>query len=203
MTRNRLKQAALRKFSEAGYEAASLADIAKEVGIKTPSIYAHFASKEALLLEIWNDLLDEYSEFMIQTVSMAGQMPVKEGLQHIVTQYGKFFKNDTMKYYFWGRLLMFPPAEFKERIVGDTWAADAPLFEKIYEIATVGIEKGVLREASVEDIAAAIAVLKEGYISWLIFYEPHDIEEQTARIWHLFWNGLCNDQVSKRRSQDK
>ncbi|MGE5405610.1 MAG: TetR/AcrR family transcriptional regulator [Candidatus Saccharibacteria bacterium] len=190
MTRHRLKQAALLKFSEAGYEAASLADIAKEVGIKTPSIYSHFASKQALLLEIWEDLLTEYSAHMTETIGAAGQMPVKEGLRHIVTQYGRFFKEDTIKYYFWGRLLMFPPPEFKERILGDTWAADAPVFEKIYEIASAGIEQGVLRDVAIEDIASAVAILKEGYISWLIFYDPQNAAEQTERLWNLFWNGL-------------
>ena len=42
----RIKQTALGLFTEYGFEGTSMSDIAKAVGIKTPSIYAHNESKE-------------------------------------------------------------------------------------------------------------------------------------------------------------
>ena len=63
-TKERLIKAALDLFSENGYEGTSVDQIAKAVGIKTPSIYAHFKGKEELLGAIidWSD--EEYAKGM-------------------------------------------------------------------------------------------------------------------------------------------
>lgn len=63
-TKERLIKAALELFSENGYEGTSVDQIAKAVGIKTPSIYAHFKGKEELLGAVidWSD--EEYAKGM-------------------------------------------------------------------------------------------------------------------------------------------
>lgn len=48
-TRQEILDAAAIEFSEKGYEGTSLRDIAKRVGIKPPSIYNHFKSKNEIL----------------------------------------------------------------------------------------------------------------------------------------------------------
>jgi AcrR family transcriptional regulator len=53
--RERLLDAAARLFSEQGFHAASMRDIAKAVGMLSGSIYYHFASKEDLLLAIYEE----------------------------------------------------------------------------------------------------------------------------------------------------
>jgi AcrR family transcriptional regulator len=50
-TRRRLIQAAGRVFAERGYEGARIADIAREAGLSSGAIYAHYGSKAELLLE--------------------------------------------------------------------------------------------------------------------------------------------------------
>lgn len=47
-TKKRLIEAALLLFSQKGYEATSMADIAGAVGIRAPSMYDHFKSKQEL-----------------------------------------------------------------------------------------------------------------------------------------------------------
>lgn len=42
----------MRRFAEKGYDAASMAEIAGDVGIKAPAIYAHFKSKTELFFEL-------------------------------------------------------------------------------------------------------------------------------------------------------
>jgi AcrR family transcriptional regulator len=50
-TRHRLLQAAVRVFAERGYEGARIADIAREAGLSSGAIYAHYGSKAELLLD--------------------------------------------------------------------------------------------------------------------------------------------------------
>jgi TetR/AcrR family transcriptional regulator, cholesterol catabolism regulator len=51
--------AATRVFSLRGYHAASMAEIAGEVGIRKPSLYHHVRKKEDLLFAIHEQLIDE------------------------------------------------------------------------------------------------------------------------------------------------
>ena len=50
-TRQRILDAAEDTFAHVGYEAASLSAIADLVGIRTPSLYKHFGSKQDLFDE--------------------------------------------------------------------------------------------------------------------------------------------------------
>jgi AcrR family transcriptional regulator len=59
-TAERIIDAAERHFATHGYAATSLNDIADDVGIRTPSLYKHFASKRELYRAVLGRLLDPY-----------------------------------------------------------------------------------------------------------------------------------------------
>ena len=59
-TKERLIEAALELFSQKGFDATSVDEIARAVGIKGPSIYDHFKNKEAILQEIVARADEEY-----------------------------------------------------------------------------------------------------------------------------------------------
>lgn len=56
-TRARLLQAAQKKFSENGYEAASVDEICAEAGVSKGAFYHHFPSKQAVFLALFEDWL--------------------------------------------------------------------------------------------------------------------------------------------------
>ncbi len=51
-TRARLFQAAISEFSARGFDRASVADIARAANVSRPAFYAHFPTKEHVLLEL-------------------------------------------------------------------------------------------------------------------------------------------------------
>lgn len=61
-TKQRILNEALTLFSEKGYHAVYVGDIAAAVGIKTPSLYKHYQSKQA----IFDSCIDVFSERMEQ-----------------------------------------------------------------------------------------------------------------------------------------
>jgi TetR/AcrR family transcriptional regulator, cholesterol catabolism regulator len=55
-------EAATQVFSERGYHAASMTEIANRVGMRKPSLYHHIRKKEDLLFAIHEQLIDELIE---------------------------------------------------------------------------------------------------------------------------------------------
>lgn len=63
-TRERAQQVALRLFTEQGYEATSLRQIADELGINKASLYYYFDGKEAILQSLLDQRGDEAEELL-------------------------------------------------------------------------------------------------------------------------------------------
>lgn len=59
-TAERVLDVAEETFAARGYAAASLVDIAEQVGIRAPSLYSHYRSKEALYLAVMERLLARF-----------------------------------------------------------------------------------------------------------------------------------------------
>ncbi len=65
-TKEKIFDVSLDLFSKRGYDSVSLREIADEVGIKKSSIYSHYPSKEAILMDIFDYFTDlfEYDELL-------------------------------------------------------------------------------------------------------------------------------------------
>ena len=65
-TKEKIFDVSLELFSKKGYDSVSLREIAEEVGIKKSSIYSHYPSKEAVLMDIFEYFTSqfEYGELL-------------------------------------------------------------------------------------------------------------------------------------------
>ena len=59
-TKQRILEKSLELFSTKGYDAVSVGEIAKAVGIKAPSLYNHFPSKQAIFDAIVESTAAQY-----------------------------------------------------------------------------------------------------------------------------------------------
>ena len=62
-TKERILHQALRLFSQKGYDAVSVEQIAIAVGIKAPSLYKHFKSKQEIFDAIFEETARRYEDF--------------------------------------------------------------------------------------------------------------------------------------------
>lgn len=70
-TKQRILDEALNLFSVKGYEAVSVAEIAEAVGIKAPSLYKHYASKQEIFRAIIEEM-DRHYEEKASSMNMSG-----------------------------------------------------------------------------------------------------------------------------------
>src|SRR5690606_4897112 len=88
-TKQLIIQAATRLFAEKGYEGMTMKEIAREVGIKAPSLYAFFESKEDIFLHIYREVMEGHLQLAKANTEPSDQT-VKEQLErmlHTIMEY--------------------------------------------------------------------------------------------------------------------
>ena len=70
--KERIKRQAMRLFVDHGVDAVSMRDIAQAVGMKAPSLYAHFPSRDALIGDLFFASYDEYGRQLATAAASPG-----------------------------------------------------------------------------------------------------------------------------------
>jgi len=99
--REKIRAAAVQLFAEMGYHAAPLRDIARLAGIQAASIYYHYPSKQAILVEIMDthmrDLNAQLEHILTHPVSVAERLDeaIASHIRLHTTYKAEFFIIDT------------------------------------------------------------------------------------------------------------
>jgi TetR/AcrR family transcriptional regulator len=86
--RAQVLSAAERLFARHGYDGVGLREIASEVGIRAPSLFKHFASKQALYNLVLRDLFANLATTLRAATKGPGDFPTR--LDNLVTAYIDF-----------------------------------------------------------------------------------------------------------------
>lgn len=110
----RLQHAALLRFEKQGFTATSLAEIAADAGIKKPSIYAHFKSKEALFLSLVAPAIGQQLDYARKKLCSGDDL--RESLLHFMKDIRVRYET-TPQMRFWLRTFFLPPAALHDVIL--------------------------------------------------------------------------------------
>ncbi|MGO4373909.1 SMR family transporter [Paenibacillus sp. MCAF20] len=153
-TPEKIKLAALTHFTESGYEGASMSQIAKEVGIKTPSIYAHFKSKEQLFLGLMQQVIDEEWEHYNTLLLQLREEPVERKLYRIFDFFSDFSHLSSGQA-FLKRTMVVPPRHLREQLRTVFLQYEDLLSERIVEIIRQGTGEGIFADRDAVVLLAA------------------------------------------------
>lgn len=192
MKKEFIKQEALLLFVKESYEGCSMSEIAKKVGLRTPSLYSHFESKEQLFLTILQEVIDEKISNLEEIKNETSNQSIKKLLHTILLDKLNDIETNKVKTVFYRRYSLFPPSQLKEKI-----QSRMLVYEKaIYNLLTPAIEKGIkqreLKEGNPDKILEAFYCVMDGLYILSHYRELDTYRNTVENVWSLYWESVKN-----------
>lgn len=193
MTLNRIKEVALNRFTENGYDGTSMAQIAEDVGIKKQSIYTHFKGKDELFLQVCSDVFTNELRFISNFMESNNTRSIENFLFDFLLHYKeRYEKNDYTK--FWLRISFFPPSHLYDQVITNVYE----YLDKLDELLVPIIEKAMMEgeiSSSIGAKRAATAFLGvlDGIFVEMLYGGPERLNKRLDASWYIYWRGLSND----------
>ncbi|MEW9675245.1 TetR/AcrR family transcriptional regulator [Lentibacillus sp. L22] len=185
-TKRRILEQGLKLFSSYGYEETALKDIAKNVNIKTPSIYAYFESKQDLFEQIVSFVIEDYLEFIEQQSYVIVNFPIEKKLYHVLVELNKYYyMND--KGSFLKRYWIYPPENFKELITAKNKKVEETIQDLVFSILKNNKENELIDE---ETIVISFTTILDGMLFYMMSSPYEEYERRLNTIWSVFWKGI-------------
>lgn len=186
-TRSRILEAALRLFSQSGYEAASVDDICAAAGVSKGAFYHHFPTKQAVFLQLLDNWLAGLDEQFSQ--ARQGAENVAEIFMRMTASVPGIFRDADR------RLPMF--LEFWAQASRDeaVWKATIAPYRRYRDyfasLIQQGIAEGVFRPVDPQAAARLVVALAVGMLlQGLLDPQEDDWERLTAECMEIVMNGL-------------
>ncbi|WP_270179796.1 TetR/AcrR family transcriptional regulator [Alkalihalobacillus sp. CinArs1] len=184
----KIEKAALPLFARNGFEGTSLTKIAQCVGIKKPSLYAHFDSKEDLFLGMLQKVNRDYRLFLKERVEKFRNMTTEQQLYYLLKDNSAYLKNEDLGLLF-KRFMLFPSLKVNDTYNEQFIESEKALTEVLMEIVKEGKRKGDIR-AKEDQVIDAYLCLLDGSLEQLFYYSEVEYEERLKNAWRIFWNGI-------------
>ncbi len=179
-TKKKIMDSAFELFAKKGIS-FSLSEVAKEVGIKKASIYAHFESKELLLKSVIEKEIKAYFFEINQE---------NDSLKKIFFGVFEYYDNSKTKLLFWKRLLLLPPASIEDSIMERVHQLSEDQYQIVKKLIVVEAKKGTIVVDSEESICLMFFSLIHGLLSSQLVYHHDDLKEHHEKIWQQFWTSI-------------
>lgn len=183
MSKQKIVDTAFELFSREGYTETTLKSIAVEVGIKAPSIYAHFPNKEELYLEVYRQSQIEYGEFFEQFARAGSNQPPAECLHQILFGIGDFYLSRPALFAFHLRHLVATPAEIQSAVSGAFITAEARLRDLIQYAYIAGCADGSFPRGNTEDFCNFFLCLMDGVFLQMRHYDTETFMARLNSVW--------------------
>lgn len=189
--RERIREAAIRVFSEKGFSEARADEIAEQAGVAVGTIYNYFENKEAILVEIFQGEFTKLREFY-ERLRRSG-LPVVEKIRRILEEY--FSELDKRKELM--RVLQRERFKLLEQLGAEPAQLYREIIAYVEELIREGITNGWLRECNPRIIAHALFGAVESAIACSMTSGPAEAErlfrEAPQELADFIWRGITRE----------
>jgi AcrR family transcriptional regulator len=176
--REQILDSASRLFSERGYHATSMRDLAGELGMQGGSLYAHITGKEELLVEIVSHASRQFDEalFPLRALDMGAEEKLREAMHRHIRVVADNMDSATVFFHEWKHL---SPQAYAHVV---KWRDTIDRFYR--DLVQEGIEEGAFR-ATLDPRMTAHLILSA--VNWAYTWyrpggpmTPRDVADQYA-----------------------
>ncbi|MBP1992858.1 TetR/AcrR family transcriptional regulator [Paenibacillus eucommiae] len=189
MTAKKIRDVALKHFANHGYEGASLADIAADVGIKTPSIYAHYKGKDELFLTVVEYISACEERFIIDLFEQLREQPLEHRLHTFLISYQERYEQD-LQTKLWLRVSFFPPPHLYEQVISQSYSLLDKMEQLFIPLFERAIEEGIIHPVGAERAVVAYMALTDSVLVEMLYGGPERTAKRLEASWWLYWRGL-------------
>lgn len=184
-----LLETALAHFAREGYEGASLQKIADDVGIKKPSIYAHFKGKDHLFLSTLEDALKaekrRITRYFISCKDHPLETRLHELLEFLLEEYNRSSESKFVL-----RMAFFPPSSLYDEVMELIYPFLNSMERRVVQLMQQAQADGAVKIARPEDAAVAYMTLTDGILVEMVYGGLPGAERRLGASWPIFWAGI-------------
>jgi len=194
-TKAEILSATFQLFAEKGYN-TTMADIAKKVGIKVPSIYSHFQSKDEIICLVMTKEIRSFFD------NLNAQISIVDKDEHNSETKLKSFYFSVLKYYmkperirFWKSISLIYNQELREKcrqMIKENETQIAILLKKVF---LEGSRKGEIKCRSLDGSLLLFVTMIHGVLDAILVYNEtgyviSGLDNYKKKIWQAYWDGI-------------
>lgn len=182
-TTEKLQDAALARFAVQGFDATTMNEIAVDVGIKKPSVYAHFRNKDELFMSLMPKIIEDELNNARQVLQGGDriQQQLREYLEGIQE---RFELSHQVR--FWVRTLFAPPVHLYDEVIEPMHVFMEDLEAIIHQALAQSPLAGRPEGFSVDTLAMTYMALIDSLQSELLFGGTRKYQRRLESVWLVF-----------------
>jgi AcrR family transcriptional regulator len=188
-TKERIKDAAAKLFAEHGYSGMTLKEIANEVGIKPPSVYAFFKGKDDVFLAIYRDAIEGH--LLTVKSQFNGEKTARSQLYSIMKSAIDFQYREELKSKLLIRLMVSPPDFLREDISSRFDELEKEEYNILCTIFNHGIEGDEVKPLESHKLAVSFQCLMDGVFWQMQRHDREEVYERLDVIFNQFWESIA------------
>jgi len=187
-TREKIKEAALHLFAEKGFVGMTMSEIAKEVGIKAPSIYAFYKNKQDLFLELYEDVLRDHSTIVAKQVDE--NVSIREQLYTLLKTTVDYQFETEQKNKIVIRLISFPPDFLEDEILIKFQEFETNEKKHIEQLLQIGIAQNEVKKLDLSFMSDTFLCLMDGLFWEMQRLSKEKMYQRVERVFEVYWSGI-------------
>lgn len=184
-TQDVIKKVAIDHFRQHGYKGASLSGIANEVGIKKPSLYAHYDSKLSLFIDCMDFAMKEFLR-AVEDILNDGNESGRTCLHNLLLNFTDE-KDKSISFYL---LFSYMPPE---ELGSDKLNYSNEFIQKMSQIISKPVERFIseikIPAENSEIIKEAYLCMFDGLMVEFLFGDRESYSRRLEAMWYIFAEG--------------